>query len=107
MPSLDAYQNVQLQDADTMNGWLLAHRMRHIQYAQSAALAGTSADAQAYLAAYPDDAWFLSHASVHQILQSFYMPTQSVDITVLTTYSWDNQQDFDTWMLAHTAMHRL
>lgn len=107
MPSLSAFQNVQLNDEDTIDSWLLAHRMRHIQYAEAAAFKGTSADAQAYLAQVPDDAWFLAHAAVHEVLQNFYTPTQSVDINLLTQYGWGTQSDFDTWMLAHTAMHRL
>jgi hypothetical protein len=107
MPSLDSFQNVQLKDEKTMECFLLAHRMRHIQYAQSAALQGVSADAQAYLAGPVDNNWFLAHANAHQTLQVFYTPTQSVDITVLSLYTWDNQQDFDTWMFPHTGMHRL
>ena len=106
MPSLDAYQGLQLDDSAGVSAFLLAHRIRHETYGQAAALAGVASGVY-QLGYYPDDTWFLTHGSAHQFLLQFMPSDNSVDMTVLTAYSWDNQGDFDTWMQMHTLIHQL
>jgi hypothetical protein len=105
MPSLDSYQNLQLDDDDGLSSWLLAHRSRHQTYAYAASLQGTSIGPYDF-EQYPDDTWFANHAGAHAVLQQFAIPDQTIDVTVLTNYTWDNQPDFDYWMQMHTLMHQ-
>jgi hypothetical protein len=107
MPSLDAYQGLQLEDEDGIYVWLLAHKFRHSAYAQSAALQGAGTPSYDFGAAnYPDDDWFNRHAQAHLALQQFMVPDQTVSLTVLSQYTWDNDDDFQTWMQMHTLIHR-
>lgn len=106
MPALDAYQATQLDDKNSMSSFLLAHRIRHQSYAYAASLQGISVGPYDFDDA-PDDLWFNQHASSHQALQQFMPFDSTVDMTVLTNYSWDSQEDFATWMRMHTLIHQL
>jgi|SRR5882757_1407830 len=106
MPSLDAYQGLQLDDQDGIWVWLLAHKCRHAAYAQAAALQGVGAQTYDFGAtSYPNDDWFQRHATAHLALQSFMIPDQSVSLTVLSQFTWDNEDDFQAWMQMHTLIH--
>jgi hypothetical protein len=105
MPSLDAYQNVQLTDQDAIETWLCAHWFRHQSYSYAANLQGVAPPPYDF-SAYPDDDWFSRHSSAHLVLQPFQSPDQSIDLTILSNYTWDNQDDFTTWMQMHTLIHR-
>ena len=104
MPSLSQYANTQLNDQDGIQAWLLAHRFRHQTYSYAASLQGVSTPPYDF-ATYPDDDWFARHASAHLSLQSFMVPDQTVDLTVLSNYTWDNDQDFSVFMQMHTLIH--
>jgi hypothetical protein len=107
MPSLDAYQGLQLDDSDGLWSWLLAHKTRHTAYAQAAALQGVNAQTYDFGAtSMPDDTWFQRHATSHYALQQFMAPDQTVNLNVLTQYTWDNDDDFQTWMQMHTLIHQ-
>jgi hypothetical protein len=106
MPSLSAYQGLAFDDANAIAVWLLAHRFRHGTYDRAASLLGFTVEPY-HLDSYPDDMWFANHASSHQFLQQFMSPDNTVDMTVLTNYSWDTQANFDTWMHMHTLIHQL
>ena len=90
-----------------MYSFLFAHRTRHAMYAQVMAIAGFNSGGQVLDMYPPDDAWFLQHANAHQLIQTagFMLPDQTVNLTVLTQYVWDNQSDFSTWMQMHTLIH--
>jgi hypothetical protein len=106
MPSLDAYQGLQLDDEDSIWSWLLAHKSRHTAYAQAAALQGVNAQTYDFGDnSMPDDDWFSRHANAHVALQQFMVQDQTVSLNVLTQYTWDNQSDFDAWMQMHTLIH--
>jgi hypothetical protein len=107
VPSLDAYIGLQLDDEDAISDWLLAHRARHDAYAQAAALQGANVQSYDFSTSdMPDDDWFQRHATTHAALQAFMAPDQTVNLNVLTQYTWDNQEDFDTWMQMHTLIHQ-
>lgn len=105
MPSLDAYVGLQLDDQDGIEAWLLAHWMRHQSYSYAASLQGVSVTNYSF-ANYPDDTWFQQNAQAHYDLQKFMPPDQSVSLNLLTQYSWDNDEDFQTWMQMETLIHR-
>jgi hypothetical protein len=105
MPSLDLYSGLQLDDEDGIESFLLAHRIRHSTYRKAASLQGLALTAY-NLGAYPDDNWFQQHALEHLNLEQFAIPDQSVNLTILSTVDWDNQDDFTTWMQMHTLIHR-
>jgi len=104
MPSLSQYANIQLEDQDGLQAWLLAHRFRHQTYAYAASHAGVSTPPYDFQT-YPDDDWFARHASAHLALISFMAPDSSIDLTILSNFTWDNDQDFYTWMQMHTLIH--
>jgi hypothetical protein len=106
MPSLDAYQGLKLDDEDGIDAFLMAHWFKHQGLAYAASLAGVSVGSYNFRD-YPDDTWFANHGSSHQILYQFQVPDQTVDMTVLTNFSWDTQENFDVWMHGHTLIHRL
>lgn len=107
MPSLAAYKGLQLDDEDGVWVWLMAHKFRHAAYAQAAALQGIGSQSYDFGSTnYPDDDWFQRHANAHLSLQSFMAPDQSVSLTVLSQYTWDNDADFQTWMQMHTLIHQ-
>ena len=104
MPSLSAYANVQFDDQPGIQGWLLAHRFRHQTYAYAASTAGVALPPYDFQT-YPDDDWFARHANAHLALQSFMIPDNTVNLTVLGNYTWDNSDDFNTFMQMHTLIH--
>lgn len=104
MPSLSAFQNMQRQDSDGIQSWLLAHTCRHQTYAYAASKAGTATPPYDFRT-YPDDGWFARHSSSHLALQSFMVPDRTVDLTVLQNYRWDDDQSFATFMQMHTLIH--
>jgi hypothetical protein len=107
MPSLDAYVGLQLNDEDSIWSWLLANKSRHAIYSQAAALQGVNAQTYDFGAtSMPNDDWHQRHANAHYALQQFMAPDQTVNLNVLTQYTWDNQSDFDTWMQMHTLIHQ-
>jgi len=105
MPSLDAYQGLQLEDEDGIDVWLLAHKFRHQTYAYAASLQGVSTPPYDF-SDYPDDDWFARHANAHLALQAFQSPDQTINLTILSQYTWDNDDDFQTWMQMHTLVHQ-
>jgi hypothetical protein len=105
MPSLDAYSNLQLDDEDGIDVWLLAHRARHQTYAYAASKAGVTIGPYNF-DDYPDDNWYAQHTSAHLVLEQFSVPDQTIDMTILQNNTWDNQSDFDAWMQMHTLIHR-
>jgi hypothetical protein len=110
MPSLSPYQGLQLTDERGVDAWVMAHWFRHQTYNYAASIQGVTV--QDYnLQFWPDDTWFLNHANAHQTLLPFMNANDvlvgSVSMTDLTTYSWDNQSDFDAWMQMHTQIHQL
>jgi hypothetical protein len=106
MPSLSAFQNLQLTDQNSIDCWLLAHKFRHQTYAYAASLQGVSTPPYDF-SGMPDDDWFNRHANAHQALQSFMTQNNSVSLAILTQYTWDDQDDFTTWMQMHTMIHQL
>jgi hypothetical protein len=104
MPSLFLYANTQLNDKNSLDCFLLAHAFRHQSYAYAASLQGVSTGSYNFQT-YPDDTWFQNHAMAHYNLQSFAAPDQTIDLNVLTQYTWDNEDDFYTWMQMHTLIH--
>jgi len=106
MPSLEAYQGLQLNDEDGIWAWLLAHKTRHAAYAQAAALQGVNAQTYDFGAtSMPNDTWFHLHTTAHYALQQFMVQDQTVSLNLLTQYTWDDDQNFQAWMQMHTLIH--
>jgi hypothetical protein len=106
MPSLDPWLRTKLDDQRSVETFLCAHWFRHQTLSYAASEQGVSVPVYDFRTR-PDDTWFANHGSVHQSLFVFMAPDQTVDMTVLTGYTWDNQSDFDTWMQMHTLIHDL
>jgi hypothetical protein len=105
MPSLDIFTGIQKEDDEGIQSFLLAHKCRHQTYAYAASVTGVSTPPYDF-SGEPDDDWFVRHASAHQALQPFMVPDQTVDLTVLTNYTWQDDQSFSTWMQMHTLIHQ-
>lgn len=105
MPSLAPYQGLKLEDQDGVDAWLMAHKFRHQTFAYAASLQGVSTPPYDFTGL-PDDDWFSRHSDAHLSLQSFMVPDQTVSLTLLTQYTWDNEENFQAWMQMHTLIHQ-
>lgn len=105
MPSIDVYQYISYKDQPAVQAFLQAHAARHSLYQQIAQRAGLNF-ANTNLTTYPDDDWFNRHYNVHVELNQLVQPDPTLNITDLTNYAWDSDDDFYQWMQSHTLMHR-
>jgi len=105
MPTLDIYAQTSFKDRIGLLMFLQAHQSRHDSFVQAAALQNLNIPASDF-STYPDDDWFNRHYNVHIQLTTLVQPTANISIQNLYDYSWDNEDDFYTWMQTHTLVHQ-
>lgn len=104
MPSLMSFGDLQFDDHEAIDAWLLAHAVRHSTYRKAASLLGI-AIADGPFTSEPDDDWFGRHMSAHQALQILAAPDNSVDLTALSANTWASAQEFYDWHRMHNLIH--
>ncbi len=105
MPAIDVYQQLNYDDVHGIFSFLQAHNARHDLY-QQVANYNKFSFSNSDFSEYPDDDWFQRHYTVHAYLAQLVIPNPGTDLTVLTDASWDDQNNFSTWMQMHTTIHQ-
>jgi hypothetical protein len=105
MPTLDIYAQTSFKDKIGISQFLQAHQSRHSSYCQAAQRKGLSF-ADSDFTEYPDDDWFDRHYAIHIQLTTLVQPTPTLNIQTLADYTWDDEDDFYTWMQAHCLIHQ-